>query len=288
MFVLFADSDCDVTPVDAEKYGFRLISMPYSIDEKEVYPYEDFKEFKDHEFYEVLRGGVVPKTSAISPVKYASYFEPVLKEGKDVLYVHFSKEMSGTFNAMNLAIEDLKEKYPDRTIYTLDTKAITVLARNIVLEIAELYAKGASIDEIYKWAEKEIDHFAVYFYADDLKFFSKSGRVSNFAAFMGGMINLKPIIYINDGGQMIAGSKGLGRITTMKKIVNIVKSLEDNIKDHRVIIAHCDNMELATKMAELLQEELGELPIEYVPVNPTAGSHCGPDSIGVSFHAKHR
>lgn len=288
MFVLFADSDCDVTPVDAEKYGFRLISMPYSIDEKEVYPYEDFKEFKDHEFYEVLRGGVVPKTSAISPVKYASYFEPVLKEGKDVLYVHFSKEMSGTFNAMNLAIEDLKEKYPDRTIYTLDTKAITVLARNIVLEIAELYAKGASIDEIFKWAEKEIDHFAVYFYADDLKFFSKSGRVSNFAAFMGGMINLKPIIYINDGGQMIAGSKGLGRITTMKKIVNIVKSLEDGIKDHRVIIAHCDNMELATKMAELLQEELGELPIEFVPVNPTAGSHCGPDSIGVSFHAKHR
>ena len=288
MFVLFADSDCDVTPVDAEKYGFRLISMPYSIDEKEVYPYEDFKEFKDHEFYEVLRGGVVPKTSAISPIKYASYFEPVLKEGKDVLYVHFSKEMSGTFNAMNLAIEDLKEKYPDRTIYTLDTKAITVLARNIVLEIAELYAKGASIDEIYKWAEKEVNHFAVYFYADDLKFFSKSGRVSNFAAFMGGMINLKPIIYINDEGQMIAGSKGLGRITTMKKIVNIVKSLEDGIKDHRVIIAHCDNMELATKMAELLQEELGELPIEFVPVNPTAGSHCGPDSIGVSFHAKHR
>lgn len=288
MFVLFADSDCDVTPVDAEKYGFRLISMPYSIDEKEVYPYEDFKEFKDHEFYEVLRGGVVPKTSAISPVKYASYFEPVLKEGKDVLYVHFSKAMSGTFNAMNLAIEDLKEKYPDRTIYTLDTKAITVLARNIVLEIAELYAKGASIDEIYKWAEKEVDHFAVYFYADDLKFFSKSGRVSNFAAFMGGMINLKPIIYINNEGKMIAGSKGLGRITTMKKIVNIVKSLEDGIKDHRVIIAHCDNMELATKMAELLQEELGELPIEYVPVNPTAGSHCGPDSIGVSFHAKHR
>ena len=76
MFVLFADSDCDVTPVDAEKYGFRLISMPYSIDEKEVYPYEDFKEFKDHEFYEVLRGGVVPKTSAISPVKYVkdTYF----------------------------------------------------------------------------------------------------------------------------------------------------------------------------------------------------------------------
>lgn len=288
MFVLFADSDCDVTPVDAEKYGFRLISMPYSIDEKEVYPYEDFKEFKDHEFYEVLRGGVVPKTSAISPVKYASYFEPVLKEGKDVLYVHFSKAMSGTFNAMNIAIEELKEKYPDRTIYTLDTKAITVLSRNIVLEIAELYAKGASIDEIYKWAEKEVNHFAVYFYADDLKFFSKSGRVSNFAAFMGGMINLKPIIYINDEGQMIAGSKGLGRITTMKKIVNIVKSLEDGIKDHRVIIAHCDNMELATKMAELLQEELGELPIEFVPVNPTAGSHCGPDSIGVSFHAKHR
>ena len=288
MYVLFADSDCDVTPVDVEHYGLHLISMPYSMGDKEIYPYEDFKVFKSKEFYNKLRSGVVPKTSAISPVKYAEYFEPFLKEGKDILYVHFSKAMSGTFNAMNIAIEDLKEKYPDRTIYTLDTKAITVLGLNIVRAIGDLYLKGATIEEIFAWADKEILKYAVYFYADDLKFFAKSGRVTNFAAFMGGMINLKPIIYINDDGQMVSVGKGLGRITTLKKIVNIVKSLEDNIKDHRIFIAHADNMELATKLNELLEEEFGKLDVEYIMVNPTAGSHCGPDAIGISFHAKHR
>lgn len=287
-FVLFVDSDCDITPVDCKKYGMQLISMPYTINDKEIFPYEDFKEFDCHKFYDVLRKGVVPKTSANSPVKYAEYFEPFLKEGKDILYVHFSKTMSGTFNAMNIAIEDLKEKYPERTIYTLDTKAITILSRNIVLDIGEMYAKGATIEDIYKWAETEIYHYAVYFYADDLKFFSKSGRVSNFAAFMGGMINLKPIIYINDEGQMVAASKGLGRNTTLKKIVDTVKNLEDNIKDHRVLIAHSDNIELAKKAQEMLEAEFGKLPIEFVEVNPTAGSHCGPDAIGISFHSKHR
>ena len=91
MFTLFTDTDTDITPEVAKKYGYKLISMPYSIGENTIFPYEDFKEFKSHEYYDLLRTGVIPTTSAVSTEKYKKYFEPELKKGNDILYVHFSK-----------------------------------------------------------------------------------------------------------------------------------------------------------------------------------------------------
>ena len=118
MIQLFTDTDTDITIEEAKKYGYRLISMPYSTSDNDtIYPYEDYDYFDYKVFYDMLRNGKLPKTFAIPPKKYIEYFEPTLKEGKDILYVHFSKAMSGTFNAMNLAIEELNEKYPERKIY---------------------------------------------------------------------------------------------------------------------------------------------------------------------------
>ena len=170
MYQLFTDTDTDVTPKIAEEYGYKLISMPYVLKGKDIYPYVDFEEFDQKVFYDTLRSGEIPKTFALSPEKYIEYFEPTLKEGKDILYVHFSEAMSGTFNAMHLAWQTLKEKYPDRNLYTVDTKGITICSYAIALEIGELAKKGASANEILDWAKTEVDKFAVYFYADDLKF----------------------------------------------------------------------------------------------------------------------
>ena len=290
MFQLFTDTDTDITLEEAKKYGYKLISMPYSTsDEKTVYPYEDYDVFDSKSFYDMLRNGELTKTFAISPRKYIDYFEPILKEGKYILYVLFSKAMSGTFNAMNLAIEELKEKYPERSIYTIDTKGITILSNIIVKEIGDMYLKGKCIEEILEWSNKEVDHFATYFFADNLTFFKRSGRVSNVTATMGNIIGFKPIIYMDDNGTMTNIGKERGRIKAINKLIEYVDLLNVDILSHRVIIGHTDALELAQKLGKKLIEKYGpNLRIEYVVVNPTAGSHCGPDTVGVAFYAKHK
>ena len=289
MYTLFTDTDCDITPEIAERYGYKLISMPYTIEGEQVFPYVSFKEFNYKEFYNRLRKGVIPTTSALSPVEYINYFELEFKAGRDILYVHFSAAMTATFNSMRLALEELAEKYPDRKLYQIDTKGITLGSYSICLSIGELYKKGASIEEIQAWADKEIDKTAFYFYADDLKFFGKSGRVSGFAAFFGNIIGLKPIIFIDTDGKMKTKDKCRGRKQALQKLLQYVIDLQDDIKNHRVVIAHTDALPIAEEFGKMMKDYFGQdLEIEYEVVNPTAGSHCGPNAMGVTFHAKHR
>ena len=289
MYTLFTDTDTDINLDEANYYGYKLISMPYIIDGKEISPYVDFENFNYNEFYNKLRSGVLPKTCAISPEKYIEYFEPEFNRGNDILYVHFSKAMSGTFNAMNIAVEELLEKYPERKFYSIDTKGITILSYAIVKEIGEMHKSGKTLQEILEWANKEVDHYATYFFSDNLKFFKRSGRVTNIAATMGDIIGIKPIIYMNDEGKMTNITKVRGRKAALNKLVKYVEDLSVDIYNHYIIIGHTDSLKLAEELAEMLINKYGQnLNIEYVVVNPTAGSHCGPDTVGVCFYAKHK
>lgn len=289
MYQLFTDTDTDILPAEAAALGYKLISMPYIVDGVETYPYVDFEEFDYHAFYDMLRGGKLPTTCALSPLQYKEYFEPTFMEGKDILYVHFSAAMSGTFNAMNIAVKELLEKYPERKFYTVDTKGITIGSLNIVKEIGEMSNAGATAEEILEWAKTEVDKFAVYFYADDLKFFGRSGRVSGIAAFMGNIIGVRPILSMNSEGTMGSVAKAKGKKATLKKILEYVDTLQDDIKGHRVIVGHSDALPLAEEIVKTLKETYGDdLRCEIAVVNPTAGSHCGPNTVGISFHAIHR
>ena len=289
MYTLFFDSDCDITLKEAQSYGAKLISMPYVVDGEEVYPYVDFEDFNAHDFYSMLRGGVLPTTCALSSENYRQYFEEELQKGNDILYVHFSRVMTVSIDACEECIKQLLEKYPGRRIELIDTKGITIVSYNIATQIGELYKAGKSIDEIKEWAKENVDKTAVYFYADNLKFFAKSGRVSGFSAFMGGMIGIKPIIYMSSEGKMVSIDKAVGRKKALEKVMGYVVSLEENIKDYPVVIGHCDAINLVHELEGLLKAQFGEdLNIKVVDVNPTAGSHCGPDTVGVTFHAKHR
>ena len=289
MLTLFTDTDCDVTPEIAKEYGFKLISMPFVVDDKTIFPYKDFESFYAKHFYDMLRTGKLPKTCAINAEEYKIYFEEEFKKGNDILYVHFSSAMSGTFTSMNLAVQELLETYKDRKFYTIDTKGITILSLSVVRLVGQMIKDGKSVEEVLAWAEKEVDHQAVYFYADDLKFFQRSGRVSGFAGFMGNMIGLHPIIHIDTNGQMVSIDKAIGRKKALAKILEYVDKLQDDIQNTHIIIGHTDFMAGVELITKMLKDKYGEnLDIEVVDVNPTAGSHCGPDCVGVCFHAKQR
>lgn len=288
MIRLFTDSDTDLTPSEALKYGYTIISMPYIIDDKIYYPYKDSTDFNFKEYYDLLRSGIIPKTSALNTYEYLCYFEPVFAAGDDILYVHFASKMSATFNNMYAALDILKEKYPDRKFYSVDTLGITVMSYCSVIEIGKMYKKGCSIDEILEWSKNEILHYATYFYADDLIFFKRSGRVSGLAAVFGNMLGFKPIIYMNEEGMMESIGKERGRKNAIKRLVNTVLELGDDLSNHKLYIAHSDNMRLAYELKETLFNELGDVDIDIVEVNPVCGAHCGPDCIGICFHSIHR
>ena len=188
-----------------------------------------------------------------------------------------------------IAPEGLKEKYPERRFYTVDTKAITALSYLIIKQLGVLYKEGKTAEELVEWAKTEVDKYAIYFYVDDLNFFRQSGRVSGLAGVMGNLLGIHPIIHINGDGIMTNISKAHGKMKTLNKIMEMIDSIQENIKDYPIVIAHSDVEDIALKAGEMLKEKYGnDLQIEYIVVNPTAGSHCGPGGVGVAFHAKHR
>ncbi len=289
MLTLFTDTDTDITPEIAKEYGYRLISMPYSVDAKTIRPYEDYEIFDSHAFYQSLREGVLPTTGGISAERYRNYFLPEFEKGNDILYVHFSAAMSVTFRAMDEAVAALLKEFPERRFYTIDTKGITIVSYNLVRTIGDLYKSGKTAEELVEWAKTEVDHYAQYFFADDLKFFKRSGRVSGISATMGTLLGIRPIICMNDEGKMVSIGKERGRANAMDRLLKTVEELGDDIKNHRFIVGHTDAPELAQELCDMLHARFGDdLQIETVVTNPTAGSHCGPNGVGVSFHASRR
>lgn len=288
MLTIFTDTDCDITPEVAARYGFKLISMPYSINGKTVYPYETEMPAL-HDFYEGLRSGDLPTTSAVSEEKYKRYFRPEFEKGNDILYVHFSAAMSCTFESMERALEELKAEFPDRKFYRIDTKGITIISYAMICEIGDMYLNGADAETIMNWASTEVDKFSQYFFADDLKFFKRSGRVGGFSAIMGNLIGIRPIIYMSPEGKMESLSKERGRSRALSRLVSYMEELGEDMDKHRVVIGHTDAPDLAEDLKNLIIEKFGDsLKPEIVCTNPTAGSHCGPNGVGVAFHCKHR
>ena len=262
MLTLFSDTDCDVTPAIAKEYGYKIIPMPYAIDGKLYHPYVESQDYDHKAFYAQLRAGTLPTTSAISEAVYLKYFEPEFEKGNDIFYVHFSSGMSNTFENMNKAVETLKAKYPERKFWAVDTLGISA---------------------------ESVQKFPLYFIADDLKFFRRSGRVSGLAATMGNFIGIRPVIYVNEQGKMVQIGKEVGRNKAIDRLVQYVEELGDNVKDHRVVIGHADCQELVDMLIAKLKEKFGDdLRIIVTMVNPTIGSHCGPNGMGVCFHGKHR
>ena len=169
MYRLFCDSNCELWYKTVDELGLNVIKMPYTLGEKEYF-YDMGRETDFAAFFKAMREGAVPKTSALNEYSYIEYFEPVLAAGEDVFYITFSHAMSATFNAMEQAISQLREKYPDRVIRTVDTKTISLGAGFIVYYAALKYREGATMDELEAYVNELVPHTATYFAVEDLTY----------------------------------------------------------------------------------------------------------------------
>lgn len=286
----FTDTDTEFTRKTCARYGFELISMPYTMNNVTYYPSKENDDFDYKGYYNTLRRGVIPTTSAVNTAEYIELFEPVFASGDDIFYVHFSSAMSASFDFLDKAIEVLHEKYPERKFYKLDTLSITIGAYIIVDEVGKLAKAGKSPEEILAWAKDEVQKFACYFFVTDLKFFRRSGRVSGFASIMGNLIGIKPIIFVDEKGVMRNIAKAKGNVKAIKFLLDKMDEIGLDVEKHKVVIGHSDGDEnLIKNLKEQIVAKYGkDVEIEEIIVNPTMGAHCGPDGIGVAFHAKNR
>ena len=264
--------------------GLRVIRMPYVLDGEEFY-YDLGEKTDFRHFYDRMRAGAVPTTSAINEQDYIDYFEPVLQEGKDIYYITFSHKLSATFDSMDRAIAALKEKYPAREIRTFDTRAISLGAGFQVRLAAQKYNAGATMDELDAYLEHVRAHTVVYFVVDDLVYLKRGGRISALTAAFGTLLNIKPMISIMPDGSLQSVGKIKGAKRVLSEFVRIMREHNCNVADYPIEVMQADCPETGDAFVETLKKEFGEnIKIDYQIVGPVIAAHCGPGTLGLIFY----
>lgn len=284
----FCDTNSDLWYTIADELGVDVISMPYSLDgEERGYDLGRNTDFVD--YYYRLANGADAKTQALNMQNYIDYFEPVLQAGEDIIYVHFSRKLSGTFTQMDSAISYLKEKYPDRKITTVDTKMISLGEGLMVYEAAKLWKNGATDEEIVKFVKENINNYALYFTVKDLTQLKRGGRLSAVSFVAGTLLNIKPIIHVDEEGALNKCETVKGVKAGLRTLADKVKLLGDDVYNHMIIIAHADAPDFAQEIKAQLIHQFGEnLNIFVQYIGPTVAAHCGVGTVGIAFHSKSR
>ena len=284
MSVLFCDSNSELWYTRADELGLKVIGMPYNIDDDDEKDYDLGRNTDFDDFYNRIKAGSVAKTSALNVQNYIDYFEPVLASGQDVLYIHFSHNMSGTFEYMKQAIEILKEKYPNQNVKYVDTLRISIAEALLVYEAGKLWKNGASDEEIIDYIEKNREKQKIYFLVDDLGHLKRGGRLSSTSCFFGTMLNIKPVLKMDEEGKIVKHGVAKGRKKGIQQLFEFAKSADIN---YPICIAHAQAENDAIELKSLLEKFFNnKVEVWVQPIGPTVGTHCGPGTLGVSYREK--
>ena len=289
---IFVDTNMDITPEYAEANNLKLLKLAVLKNYDLLTTYTDTP-INLNEYYNDMRD---PKnhynTAAIPPAGYEEAFVESLEEGKDILYLHFSGVCStASINNVNLAIRELKKRFPKRKIYLVDTKQVCAGGMLIVQEVLKLVNNDSSLEEILDWCETEINKFALYFVVDDIKYMQRSGRVSKTSAVFGTILNIKPISRVKDDGIIEVYQKVRGEKAAAKQMLrySIETADRQELIERGIVICDSGNEIMADYLEGLFKEEYGQdLMVTRTKINPVIGVHSGPGVFGVAFYANHR
>ena len=283
-YVFMTDSDSDLPFHLKEQYDIPVVYMPYALDGKEYF--DDLGQMLDHKsYYDMMRNGAAPVTSALNEAAYMDYFEPVLKE-KDLLFVAFSSKLSCTLQAVYSAREKLLEQYPERKFIVVDTLRISGPMTLLVLKAHEMYRAGKSMEEIAGWLEANKLRAQAYFTVDDLKYLKRGGRISGAAAAVGTMLDLKPIIIEASDGTLQAGEKIRGRKKALAYIVDAMMKANPDPAESPILILNADAPEDAERVKANVEQKLPGAEIMIEHVGPVIGAHAGPGTVALCFIGK--
>ena len=235
------------------------------------------------EYYAFLRSGQFASTSQINPATYREYFEPILQEGRDLLYLCFSSGLSKTLESARMAIAELQEEYPERTILCLDTLCAAVGEGLFVMEAARKQMQGMDIHSLYNWLEEHRLNLCHWVTVDTFDHLKHGGRVSATSAAMGTLLGIKPLIHVDENGKLVAVGKPRGKKKALEALVsNMEKGWQPEISK-QVIIGHGDSLEVARELRDLVAARFPEAEILIAPIGPVIGAHAGPGVMTVFF-----
>lgn len=285
---IMTDSCCDLPQSMADELELLVAPLSVNYKGKDVKNYLDGRELDPKVFYQGLRDGEMTSTSAANPTLWQSYMEPVLKEGQDLLVLAFSSGLSTTYNAACIAAEELKETYPERKIYVVDTLCAALGQGLFVWYVANLKKNGATLEEARDWAEENKLHLVHWFTVEDLHFLKRGGRVSATTAVVGSMLQIKPVLHVDNEGHLIAKAKVRGRKASIQALAKKVGELCENPSEQTMAICHGDCIEDAEYLASILKETYNVPEVIIHVIGPVIASHSGPGTLAVFFMGRER
>ena len=290
-YILSCCSTADLTEEHFKERGISYICFHYELDGVQ-YADDLGKTMPFDQFYAAMTNGADTRTSQINTEEFIAYFEPFLKEGKDILHLCLSSGITGVLNSAMIAKDMLSEEYPERKIYILDSLAASSGYGLLMDKLADLRDEGMDIDELYEWAENNRLKLNHWFFSTDLTFYIKGGRVSKTSGFIGGMLNICPLLNVDYQGKLIPRYK----IRTKRKVIQtVVDKMEECIEEGRSYSGKCyisqsACYEDARAVADLIEERFPNLDGKVLinSIGTTIGAHTGPGTVAVFFWGKDR
>lgn len=280
-YVIITDSSCDLTAAMAQDLGVRVVQLAVLA---EGYPARPNDQIDVAEFYSELRQKKKATTSAASIDTFLTVFDEYLSQGEDVLYLAFSSGLSGTYNASFVAAQEMREKYPERKIATVDTLAASMGQGLLVYLAAKKKQAVEDFDSVKSFVENNRLNLCHWFTVDDLFFLLRGGRVSAAKAVLGTMLAVKPILHVDNAGHLINVGKARGRRGSIDELFERVKkNAWSNIAEQTVFISHGDCLAEAEYLADRLKNELGVKDIVISYIGAVIGAHSGPGTVAVFF-----
>lgn len=290
-YILSCCSTADLDEEHLNSRDIKYICFHFQLDGKD-YPDDLGKSISFKDFYNKMAAGAMTMTSQVSVGEYLEYFESFLKEGKDIIHATLSSGISGTLNSATIARDQLKDKYPDRKIYVIDSLAASAGYGLLMYKLADLRDGGMDIDDLYQWT---IDHRLEaqhWFFVSDLKYLVRGGRVSKVAGAIGNALNICPLMNVDYQGRLIVRSKVRGKNAVIKATVDKMAELADNGLDYDgdCFISNSDCYEDAKKVADLIEERFPKMKgkVKIFSIGTTIGSHTGPGTVALFFWGSQR